>query len=165
MDYLLTDQGSGYEIGRYVLRSAVKSYDGRIEKSVLEELVCQHFHIANIGELKSKVYNPPLTKTEVAELAKLCDVAFERGDTVAREIFDHVVDELSLMVSTSLIRLGMTNRAVDCVLVGSITKVPHIADRLAEEIRRLCPQAHVVHPDKPPVYGALRLALAQSGGV
>jgi N-acetylglucosamine kinase len=164
MDYLLTDQGSGYEIGRYVLRSAVKSYDGRIEKSVLEQLVCEHFHIASIGELKAKVYNPPLNKTEVAELAMLCSTAFAQGDEVAREIFDHVIDELFLMVSTAIIRLGMTNRGVDCVLVGSITKIEYVATRLEEKLKNVCPQIHVLHPEQQPVYGALRLAVQQTTG-
>src|SRR5690606_13048274 len=60
MDFLLSDQGSGYEIGRYVLRSAVKSFDGRDEKSILENLVCEHFHINSIRDLKDAVHQHPL---------------------------------------------------------------------------------------------------------
>jgi len=52
MDYLLADQGSGYDIGRHILREAVKSYDGRCSKSILEELVCDHFKIETVADLK-----------------------------------------------------------------------------------------------------------------
>lgn len=45
MDYLLADQGSGYSIGRKVLHAAVKSFDGRGQKTSLEGLVCEHFMV------------------------------------------------------------------------------------------------------------------------
>ncbi len=160
MDFLLTDQGSGYEIGRYVLRTAVKSYDGRVEKSILEDMVCQHFHIVTIADLKNVVYNPLLTKPEIAELAKICEEAFNQGDAVAREIFDHVVDELYSMVFTAMTRLGITGRPVDVVLAGSITKIEYIHHRLEEKIRSICPQAAMVRPERGPVYGALKMAMA-----
>jgi N-acetylglucosamine kinase-like BadF-type ATPase len=72
MDFLLADQGSGYEIGRMVLRAATASYDGRAAYSVLEELVLKHFEVNDFNDLKSKVYFPVLNKGQVAELAKIC---------------------------------------------------------------------------------------------
>src|SRR3989344_8588243 len=56
MDYLLSDEGSGYEIGAKVLKAAVRSYDGRGQKTIMEQLVAQHFGISSIAELKDKVY-------------------------------------------------------------------------------------------------------------
>jgi N-acetylglucosamine kinase-like BadF-type ATPase len=158
-DYLLTDQGSGYSIGRRVLRYAVKSYDGRMEKSIMEELVKEHFHITSIADLKDAVYNPPLNKPEVAELTKICVQAFDQGDAVARETFDYAVDELYLMIETVMVRLGITGRPIDCVLVGGITKIQYIYDRLEGKLKTLCPQVTVVRPQMDPVHGALRLAL------
>ena len=83
MDYLLSDQGSGYDLGRRTLREAVKSYDGRAPKSLLENLVAQHFEVESLASLKDKVYNPALTKAQVAHLAKICEVAYKQGDEVA----------------------------------------------------------------------------------
>ena len=168
LDYLLTDQGSGYEIGRYVLRSAVKSFDGRVKKTVLEELVCEHFKIASIADLKDVVYHPPLSKPEIAALAKICEQAFDQGDAIAQEIFDHVVDELLAMVTTALTRLDIMTKPTDCVLAGSITKINYIKDGLTRQLQSVCRQLQVIVPEKKPVYGALNLAwqsLVQSSPV
>lgn len=159
MDYLLTDQGSGYEIGRYVLRSAVKSYDGRADKTVIEDLVCEHFHIPSIRDLKDMVYQPPLTKTEIAALAKVCGVALEQGDPVAKEIYDHVVAELYLMASTVITRLNMQPEAVDAVLSGSILKQAYIQQNFSTQLKAFCPQINIIVPDKDPVYGAMTMAI------
>lgn len=159
MDFLLTDQGSGYAIGRAVLRSAVKSYDGRIERSLLEQMVCEHFHLPSIGELKDAVYNPMLSKAEIAELTAVCVEAFNQGDAVARSILDHNIDELYMMVDTVMTKLDMASRQVDVVFVGGISKVQYIADRLTEKVRSLCPGVTIITPDQEPVYGALKMAL------
>jgi N-acetylglucosamine kinase-like BadF-type ATPase len=106
MDYLLTDQGSGYAIGRAVLRFAVKSFDGRIGKTALEPLVCEHFRIKTIAELKNKVTTPPLTKTEVAELTQVCLRAFDQGDERAKSIFKYVVNEFDGPGGTQAVTAG-----------------------------------------------------------
>jgi len=71
MDYLLSDQGSGFDIGQQVLRAAVKSYDGRSKKTLLEKLLCEHFKIESIEDVKDKVYNPRLNKTQIAQIRLL----------------------------------------------------------------------------------------------
>lgn len=160
MDYTLTDQGSGYYIGRQVLREAVKSFDGRRKKTVLEKLVCEHFEIDSMNEVKDHVYNPPLTKIEVAELAYLCSQAIEEGDEAARMIFEHAVDELELHADAVIGRLGLNEKPFDLVLTGAVIQLDyfkeHLIGRLKEKYSSLMP----VYPTTPPVYGALKIALS-----
>ncbi len=158
MDSLLTDQGSGYAIGRGVLRRVVKSFDGRAPRTILEELVCQHFRITTIAELKPKVTTPPLNKTEIAELAQVCLRGFDQGDQVARHILDDAIDELVLMATTVLTKLDLLGKATDCVLAGSITKIAYIQEQLKIRLSEKCPQLRVIIPDQPPVSGAVKLA-------
>ncbi len=158
MDYLLTDQGSGYYIGRQVLREAVKSYDGRCEKSLLEELVCQHFKIASISMLKDAVYNPSLDKHEVAQLSAACSAAFEKGDARAKIIFDHAAIELTNQAATVARRLEFGQQAFDCVFAGSVFKVQVISDAVQASLQAEFPAVHILYPEQPPVYGALKLA-------
>lgn len=158
LDWLLTDQGSGYAIGRGVLRRAVKSFDGRAPKTVLEEMVCHHFAIASVSELKTKVTTPPLNKTEIAALAQICVEAFYQGDTVAEHILEDATDELMLMVSTVLDKLQLQDVATDCVLAGSITKVAYVQQHLRERLGVAYPRLTIIIPDKAPVYGAITLA-------
>lgn len=161
MDFLLTDQGSGYAIGRRVLREAVKSYDHRAQKSLLEKLVCDHFKIISIADLKKEVYNPLLTKIEVADLAFLCSQAFEQNDAVAREIFDETVADIITMVDAVIARVLSTVQSFDCVFSGSVTSLPYIKEKLSEQVSSKYPQAQLVFPNSEPVYGALKMAIRE----
>ena len=165
MDYLLTDQGSGYQIGVDVLRTAVKSYDGRIEKSLLQDLVCRHFQIDSVAHLKSCVYNPVLNKAEVAQLTKICEDAHNQGDAAATAILDRAIDELVLMLRAALTKLDLIGKGVDCVLVGGVTKIPYVHEKIDQKVREFCPNMSLNRPEKEPVYGALSLAMKRKGKV
>jgi len=158
MDYLLTDQGSGYDIGRHVLREAVKSFDGRREKTVLESLVCEYFHIADLSTIKSKVYHPLLNKVEIAELAQLCSRALEMGDAAAKDIFDWAARELELLVASVVRRLRLEVEPTDLVLTGSIATLPTVMQPLSAQLRASFPQLQIVLPQRPAVYGAVQMA-------
>lgn len=159
MDYLLTDQGSGYDIGRHVLREAVKSFDGRCAKSLLEELVCKHFKIKSIIELKNVVYHPPLSKIEVADLAPLCTQAFEAGDAVAKDIFDWTVSAITTMVKTVAGKLNL--KEFDLIFSGSITAIPYINKNVSEIFKREYPGVTIITPHTEPVFGALKIAMKE----
>ncbi len=161
MDYLLADQGSGYEIGRHVLREAVKSFDGRSRKSILEELVCKHFKIATIHDLKNVVYHPPLTKIEVAELAPLCTQAYEAGDAVAKDILDWAVTAIVIMVTTVTDKLSL--QKFDLVLSGAVTNVPYIKENTSKILKDKYPEINVITPKSEPVFGALKIAMKEAG--
>lgn len=161
MDFFLTDQGSGYEIGRKVMRAAVKSYDGRIKPSILQELVCKHFSIASIADLKEMVYNPLLNKIEVAQLAPLCSHACEMGDEAAMAIIQHETDELFNMAETVIRKLQFTG-PFDLVLSGSVAKIDFIERKLLERLQQAFPAMRSVVPEKSPVFGALKLAVKTS---
>ena len=161
MDYLLADQGSGYAIGRRVLREAVKSYDGRAPKSILETLVCEHFKIPSILDLKNEVYHPPLTKIEVAELAPLCSAAFEKGDIVARDIFDRTIADIITNVIAVVKKLELEEKEFDFVLSGTVTKIPYIQKGISDVFGMEYPQAKIIYPDGDPVLGGLKLAMKE----
>lgn len=156
MDYLLTDQGSGYDIGRHVLREAVKSYDGRSAKSLLEELICDHYKIKSVAELKNVVYHPPLSKIEIADLAPLCTQAFEAGDSVAKDILDWTVSAITSMITTVVEKLQMEK--FDIVLSGAVTKIPYVKDNVSTYLSSHFPYAKVIVPMQDPVFGALKIA-------
>lgn len=161
MDYLLADQGSGYAIGRRVLREAVKSYDGRAPKSILEELVCKHFKIATVQDLKNEVYHPPLTKIEIAELAPLCSEAFAQNDVVAIDIFDRTITDIVTNAFAVVTKLGLENSAFDFVLSGTVTKIPYINAGICKILASTYPLAHISIPDGDPVFGGLKIILKE----
>jgi N-acetylglucosamine kinase-like BadF-type ATPase len=161
MDFLLADQGSGYAIGRSVLREAVRSFDGRAPKSVIEELVCDYFKIPTVADLKNEVYNPLLTKIEVADLAPICSTAFEQGDEVAKRIFDKIIEDLIIMLEAVVRRMEFEQKEFDCVCSGSVNKLQYISEGVNKFISKKYPQAKVIIPGTRPVFGALKMALRE----
>lgn len=159
MDYLLSDQGSGFEIGQMVLRAAIKSFDGRSAKSILEKLVCDHFKIDSAEQLKNKVYHPMLNKTQIGELGKMCFIARELQDTIANEIIVHALNELIEMVITVLKRLQLSDIETDLVLIGGIATDPYTKSQLDIRLHANYKKLNLIVPTHPPVYGALQLAL------
>ena len=161
MDFLLTDQGSGYAIGRRVLREAVKSYDGRSDKSLLENLVTEYFKISSISELKKEVYNPLLSKIEIANLAYLCSMAHAGGDRVATDIFEKTVNEIVVMVSTVVDKLNLNSKPFDCVFSGSIIMLPYMQEKVSWLLKEKYENINLIFPRESPVLGALKIALKE----
>lgn len=160
MDFLLTDQGSGYAIGRAVLRAAVKSYDGRAEHTLLEDLVQRHFQVSTLKALKNKVYNPLISKPEVAALSPICVTAFEQGDQTAKQILEYQTSELYNMISTVLLALKIDQTNVDIVFTGGVNQISYVVENLRQKLTALAPQSTLIIPKNEPVYGAIRLALS-----
>lgn len=115
--------------------------------------------MTSVPELKLKVYHPPLTKAQVAELAKLTEIALNHGDQVARHLFDAFILELVAMVSAVMTRLNLLELDTECVAVGGMMRVPYVQEQLDQKLRTCFPRLSLVKPHKPPVAGALRLAL------
>lgn len=159
MDYLLTDQGSGYDIGRHVLREAVKSYDGRRSKTVLEKLICEHFGIDTLETLKMHIYHPPLSKQEIAELSLICTAAYQAGDPAARQVFEWAQTELVRMTETVIRKLQLEHTPTDLVLTGSIIQLEHMRAAVVQRLIALFPALIPVVPERPAMYGALQLAI------
>lgn len=159
MDWLLTDDGSGYMVGRAALRAAVRSEDGR-EISQLEKLVKEKLEVVRMGEALAKVYSPAFAKAEVASFAPLVDFAVASGDPVARAILDAAADDLVLMVVTALRRVKLDDAPCDLVLSGSmLTKSPRLRARLVSLIAQSHPLLTAITAEREPVVGAIRLAL------
>jgi len=164
LDYLLTDEGSGFAIGLETLKIAVKSADGRIAKSILEKLVKKHFNVEDILDLKSLVYNPNLTKMEVASLAQLCFIALRSNDFEAKKILNQAIEELFLLALVILKKLQLVDKPVDCVLAGRINHDQYIYQNLANKLQAINSQINIIIPQTDSVYGALKIALKQLYG-
>ncbi len=160
MDFLLSDQGSGYDIGQKVLRAVIKAYDGRGPSTVMEELICQHFHISDLGKLKDHVYHPILNKTQIGQLAKICFEALERQDTVANEIINGAIEELVLMISAVVRKLNLMHTHADVVLVGGIATDPYMKKQLEKRLNSRFSKLKLIVPEEPAVSGALKMALS-----
>lgn len=159
MDYLLADEGSGYWIGCKVLQAVVRADDGRGQATALTPLVLKHFGIAEVEGLKEKVYQPLLSKMEIAELAKIWETALKQADEVAKKIQTQVVSELVELVQAVAHTLGFSTESFDLVLAGSIAQLGVVVPPLRARLLEQYPQIKIIIPAATPAHGAVKLAL------
>lgn len=159
-DYLLSDQGSGYAIGLAGLKAGLKSADGRGKKSSLEQQILKHFQVKDYAQLKNKIYQPNLTKSQVAELALLVFDGLDQGDLVCQQIVDKAVHELWQMVQAVAEKLEFDSKQdFDLVLEGSVAQSAVVVQGLKQRLEQNYLQASIVLPHQSAVYGALELAM------
>lgn len=161
LEYLLSDEGSGYEMGVKVLRAAVRSSDGRCKPTKLQTAVLKYFHIASVRALEPIIYHGNgLNKTQIAKLAKLVDVCAKQGDWYAKQILSEAITALVLHVAAVVQRLNLKRVPFDLVVAGGlfeITATPFL-QRFKRQVKLIAPHATILKPNRPPVWGAVRLA-------
>lgn len=157
LDYILADEGSSYSIGLSILKSAVRSFDGRGLKTCLEDLVLDYYQIRSIYDLKNIVYQKDYTKTKIADLAKLLDLALKQSDQVAHFILANNIGELLISLRPVVYKLNLSHRDFDLVLAGSLFSRQIIPfDTFCSKVKEEFPQANIILPELPPVWGGLR---------
>jgi len=158
MDWLLTDAGSGYMVGREVLRVAVQGEDGR-QKSLLEKLVKKKLNVRQMREAVPKIYDERFGKEQVASFAPLADVAAAKKDAVARQILFSAADDLVEMIEVLAKKLNMQRTKADLVMIGSqINKSKVIQKRFKKHVHAKFPLLSFRPAKHKPVSGAILLA-------
>lgn len=93
--HLIDDEGSGYALGRDVLRAVVRAQDGRAPATCLAPAVYQALGLHSMEELIAFVYTPGRPKRDIAALARLLPAAAQAQDTAALAIYRHAAQQLA----------------------------------------------------------------------
>jgi len=88
------DEGSGYWIGRQILKSIYRMEDGRNPTTLLQELVFEHLSIETIDELSNWHYGSSYSVDQVANLSYCLQLAYKQQDPVAIALFKRSSFEL-----------------------------------------------------------------------
>ncbi|MDR7486538.1 MAG: BadF/BadG/BcrA/BcrD ATPase family protein [Armatimonadota bacterium] len=154
---LLDDEGSGYAIGRAVLRAAMRAFDGRGETTALAESVRQHFGLGSLAGLKMAVRGIGID--EVAAIAPLAVDAARGGDAVATRILQRAGRHLAAMVAAVAAHLGWREVPFPLVAVGGAFEAGAlILHPLAQALEAAGYQAGLQPARFPPEVGAALLA-------
>jgi len=163
LDYLISDEGSAFYIGQEILRAAVKSYDGRGKKTILEDLVKQYYSIEDLVDIKSKIYGLNFHKAHIAKLSFLITQASQANDEVAQTILRDAMKELAIAIKAVVSKLEIGRIDFDLVLIGGLFTSNTINPKaFGNIINNMYPMAKIIIPKDPPVYGARKLALLHS---
>ncbi len=162
LNFALSDDGSGFDAGRLALKAAIKSLDGRGPHTSLQKSVFEALHAKNLSQLKNQIYNPLISKTEIASLAPLVVKAYHDGDPVATGIVDYCIQRLLEHVLAVARHLQLTDKPFDLVLAGSF--LLNLIPEFTAQLEKTLPLAVIVSKDTAPVYGAIKIAQKIASG-
>jgi N-acetylglucosamine kinase-like BadF-type ATPase len=155
--HLLSDEGSGYDIGRMGLSRVLQALDGRKPPTLLTELMTR-----TIGQPVDKaipeIYNGG--KRYISSLAPLVFEAAESGDDAAMEILCESARRLSILVIAG--SRFLADPPYPVVLSGGLWAAnDQLLQRLVFE--QLDSRFIAIRPALPPVFGSAVEAMDQAG--
>lgn len=163
LGYVLSDEGSGYWLGREALRAVVRAADGRGPETALAAGVLAHFQVDRASELVPVVYGGGAKPSVIAGLAREVEAAAEMGDPVACAIVDAGAAELAGMAVSVARQLDLGAPTV-LLSGGTLHGAARLRQGTAERLLARLPGCSVQLLEAEPAAGAVRLALAQAAG-
>jgi N-acetylglucosamine kinase-like BadF-type ATPase len=161
--HLLGDEGSGYWLGVQSIRAALRDRDGSGPPTALSEAVTEFFRTQSVEALAALVYSKPLAKGEIAAFAIETARLAERGDEVARELYERGARELAAQIAVVIDHTGLRG-TFPVGLIGSAFKAGAIfVAPLVSAVTQAAPEASVSVLERSPVGGSLLLAAKACG--
>lgn len=158
VDHILSDEGSGYDIGLRALRAVVSQLDGRGEQTLLTSTLFRILHVSSLEALHDTVYQSFTSKPQIASLATGVLECADKGDVIAKDILNHSVNELVRLVDAVIGQLGWQEESAPIVVAGNVATHPYIFSRLVTELKRISPHLQPARLDKPASVGAALMA-------
>ena len=156
--YLVDDAGSGFRVGADALKAAYRSYDGRGEKTKLEELCARRLELP-LGEAIPRIYEGG--KRYIATFSFAVLEAAHAGDAIAEGILSDAANALADHLRACL-RFVSARPAV-AVVSGGLIEIDEILERVRAALGAQKNDVQLVRPDVAPVYGALVKAARNVG--
>ncbi|MFF4606391.1 N-acetylglucosamine kinase [Streptomyces sp. NPDC001339] len=155
------DWGGGACLAKEALWFAARAEDGRGTPTELARALPAHFGLTTMQALIEELHLRRIPRHRRHELAPVLFAVATTGDPVARAIVARQAEEIALMATVSLRRLGLLGEPTPVVLGGSVLAARHplLHDRVLQLLSEQAPKAlpHVV--TAPPVLGAALTAL------
>ncbi|MEN3012978.1 MAG: BadF/BadG/BcrA/BcrD ATPase family protein [Dictyoglomus thermophilum] len=162
--YIFGDWGGASSIVQEMLFSAFRSYDGRGEKTVLEEMVLSFFGEKDYINLAKRLYYNSSEYHRALGLAPLLFEAVKMGDKVAIRIVERIVDETVISAYNLMKKLDLLNEETPVVIAGSIYKgAAWLPEYIQAKLRVYAERCRVVPLKIPPAVGAALIAYEKGG--
>lgn len=169
-DFHVSDEASAFDLARRALVAAVRAADGRGEPTVLKDILFDELQISETGQISQRLHqdslkNPgkPMSKDEIAALARFVDKAYLNGDAVARKILNAAMDDLVVMVKTVLRKLEIPANESRLGITGGVILHEPCGTIFREKMAEAVSGIEIVEPQLPPVVGAAIRALSLGG--
>ena len=160
-DFVLGDEGSGYDLGLKALRAATRAWDGRGKKTVLYDLILERENSKKMEDFMPKFYSDLFKKNmkfHIASFAPLIDEAIKQNDKVACLLRDEAAAELATGVRAVSAKLGFQNKSFCLGTMGSIWKMPGFEEVFKKQVQKICPKVRFSGNTDSGAWGAVLLA-------
>ncbi len=157
MHVIGTDEGSAYWISIRLMHEFTKQDDGRHERTLLYDKLCEVLSINDKQDMISHIVDVwKLERDRMSVLAPLCAELYDAGEPTAIRIMNQVVDEFAEMAIALYKRLGYT----DIIPVSGTGGVFKMGERITTPLNKILSEHNMkfVQPLYDPAIGALILA-------
>ena len=167
LGHITGDWGGGLGLGSEALWWAIRAEDGRGRPTALRPAVAAHFAVPTVRDVAIGIHQGRIDVDDLAGLAPAVLALAAKGDAVASELVSRLADELCLMVSTVIGRLGLGQLDTPVVLGGGIltARDPGLNGNLTQRLAARAPAARAWVVPVPPIAGAALLGLDHLGAV
>ncbi len=155
------DWGGGYAVGLAALGSAIRGEDGRGPATVLTSRLSERFHVPKPQDIAAAIHEQRLDEQVLVDCAPLVFACAAEGDGQSQRIVNRVADEVAVMATAMLRRLGLESEQAEVVLGGGLLQSGYqpLVSRTEILIHATIPSAVVRVLDVPPVIGCVREAM------
>jgi N-acetylglucosamine kinase-like BadF-type ATPase len=158
--YLISDEGSAFEIGKKALVAAFQAIDGRAPPTRLVSILKRSYRVKRLENALSKIYSKRLSVEQMARLAPLVARAAS-SDEVCRRILTEAGTSLAELACAVARRLKMTDSQFTVAIAGGNFKAGRkLLGPFKARIRQECPRARFAATIIEPAMGALALAVS-----
>lgn len=155
--YLLDNAGSGYDIGREAIRTALYEEDMKKSPSRLANMLRERLNVKTVWEHLNTIYAEG--KPYVAELASVVFEAYSMGDENAARIIEESARGLA-----KLLNAGVEIYGAEPVAVASGGLFTHYTEIMREHIEKYS-EVKLITGGLPPIYGACKSARLMADSV
>lgn len=159
------DWGGGADLGAETLWLAVRAEDGRGAPTTLHDAVAGYFGVTTVAEVVAGIHLGDIPADRLLGLTPVLLRVAGEGDPVAVAVVRRMAEEVVLLATAALGRLGLLQREADVVLGGGVlaARDPLLLGSVEAGVADRAPSASVRVVDTAPVLGAALLGLDAAG--
>ena len=160
---LISDEGSGYYIGRMAVNAAIRDIDGRGPHTLLTELIQKEMNRSRLKDAIFAIYSTGAAVTQIAKFVRLVSLAVQQGDEVACAIVEENAKVMAEQTAVML-RRHPDAASLPIIVAGGAWKTRSYVDRYRIHVKKLLPEMNVHLPLFEPVVGGVVASACRRDG-
>lgn len=156
----ISDEGSGYTIGRLATAAVLEAFDGRRPPTLLREMLLRQWQVQDEDGIIERLRRPPAAarRPPFGELLPMILEAARRHDEAATGILLRAGRDLAALALHLAQRMQFAEPPLICTAGGVFRHAELVASEFRQVLARQLPQARVEPARFSPVAGAILLA-------